>query len=409
MASYLSANGYTCVVRDMKFQSVDDLYPQIANGTIAIVGISMLSFYRKQAYEMINHIKTLNPDVKLIIGGIHASSIPEMLINNFPIDALVIGEGERTLRELCDCWLSGIGDIKDIDGLYTREYGMHKPRELIEDLDSLPFPDYAQVDMNWYHCVMARNRPHLTVNGVPFATHRYANISSSRGCIGRCRFCNAFVHWRGSVRFRTADSLFAEMELLYNKYGRNLFYFNDDAFGQDRNIVIDLCKKIVDSNMSVAWYADTRVDVLDDEMMYWMSKSGCFCLSLGVESGSQKVLDNINKELKVADIINAVSLCKKHNIKAYALLMIGNMGETDETIQETVNLMSSINIDLYSSLDGVWCLPQTVYENMMIKNGVYTKEYWLTAQDGAPYFVDNYTRDDLHRWNCMIHSIPQLW
>lgn len=408
VAAYLRQYGYSVVLRDLNHQAAD-FGDDVAAGVYGIVGISMLSFNRRHPYKLIRDIRKLNSGVKIVVGGIHGTSVPDLLVEHLPVDASVMGEGELPMKTLADYWLLGEGDIGQIPGVYTLEHGGIKGQApVIEDLDTLPPIDYGDVDLDWYHSGMVRNRPHEVINGVHFAEAKYANLSFSRGCMGRCSFCNAFVHWQGQVRYRSAESLFYEIERLY-RMGRNLFYFNDDAFGQDRQITLDLCQAIYYCGMKIAWFADARVDCFDDELLEWCAKSGCFALSFGIESGSQTILNNIRKGIRVKQIIRTVAAAKRAGIKAYALLMIGNEGETDFTIDETYELMKAIRPDIYSSLRAVLVFPSTRYELLMMRHRGFKREYWINSEDGAPTYMIGFDDKDLDRWNTKIRTLPMYW
>ncbi len=400
ISSYLKQFGYNVTVLDLNFKKLD--YELIKKAKI--IGISMLSYLRQESYNLIRKFKQINKKAKIIVGGIHATCLPELLINNFPIDAVVIGEGELTMKDLADYWLKGKGELKKIKGIATKEFGIHEPRELIKNLDELPMPDYSQANIGQYLCIMAKNRPQLIINGIKISEAKFANIITSRGCKGRCTFCSNFIHWKYKVRFRSAKNILEEMKYLYSK-GVRMFNFNDDSFGQNKGIVIELCKGIIDSGMKIAFYTAMRLDDVDEELLSWMNKAGCFVISYGIESGSDKILKNMNKMVTKDQIRRAVNLTKKSGIKAYALLMVGNKGETTETIQETIDLMNELQIDLYSTNGFVWIYPRTVYCKMMnIKD-----DFWLKG-DGMPILYDNFTHADLNRWYLMIQNqVPVRW
>ena len=401
ISSYLKKFGYDVNVWDLNFREID----WTALDSTKIIGISMLSYMRKDAYQLIKEIRLKNKDVKIVIGGMHATSLPKLLVDNLDIDAAIIGEGERTMKELVDHWIKGEGELKNIKGIATKEFGIHEPRELIENLDDLPFPDYSQINEDGYHCTMAKNRPNLIINGIKISEAKFINMISSRGCIGRCKFCNAFIHWKYKVRFRSAENFIEELEYLYDK-GFRLFNFNDDSFGQNKKIAIEICQGIIAKGMEIAFYTDMRVDNIDEELLFWMKKAGCFVIAYGVESGSDKILKNIGKGITKEQVINAIKLTKKVGIKTYALLMVGNQGETDETIQETIDLMNELEVDLHSTNGFVWVYPGTAYcEIMKIKD-----DYWLREEDDMPLFNDNFNSGDLNKWYGMICSqVPLRW
>ena len=401
ISSYLKKFGYNVSVWDLNFRKLD--WEEIVKAKI--IGISMLSFMRKDAYKLIKEIREKNKDVKIVIGGMHATALPKILVDNLQIDASVIGEGELTMKELADHWIKGEGELKDIKGIATKEFGIHKSRELINNLDELPFPDYSQINEDGYHCTIAKNRPNLIINDIKISEAKFINLITSRGCIGRCKFCNAFIHWKYKVRFRSAENVLKEIKYLYDE-GFRLFNFNDDSFGQNKKIAIGICKGIIERGMKISWNTSMRVDYVDEELLLWMKNAGCFVIAYGVESGSDKILKNIGKCITKEQIRNAIKLTKKVGIKTYALLMVGNQGETTETIQETINLMNEVEIDLHSSCGYVLVYPGTTYcEMMKIKDN-----YWIKEENGMPTFYDKFNNEDLSKWAGMIYNqIPIRW
>lgn len=399
ISSYLKKFGYEVIVWDLNFREID--WEEMKK--MKIIGISMLSYMRQESYDLIKEIRQKNKDVKIIIGGIHATCLPELLVNNFPIDAAVIGEGELTIKELADYWIKEEGELKNIKGIATKEFGIHKPRELIENLDDLPMPDYSQINEG-YVCRIAKDRPDLVINEIKISEAKFINIITSRGCHGRCKFCSNFIHWKYKVRFRSSKNILEEIKYLYNR-GVRLFNFNDDSFGQNKKIGMEICKGIINEKMKIVWYTAMRPDDVDEEFLFWMKKSGCFVVSYGVESGSDKILKNIGKGTTKEQIRKAIRLTKKAGIKTYALLMTGNLGETEETIQETIDFLNEIKIDLYSSNGLVWIYPGTVYCKMMGIND----DYWLKG-NGMPIFYDNFTDEDLNKWYGMLRNqVPIRW
>lgn len=410
ISSYLKKFGYDVIFRDLNRQRIDDeIKDQLCKGEIAIVGLSMLSFARKEAYELIRLIKTLNENIKIVIGGIYASSLPKLLVDNLKIDATIIGEGELTMKELADYWIKNKGELRQIKGIATKEYGVHEPRELIKNLDDLPFPDYSQIDFSWFKATIAINRPNEVINGIKLGDTTFSNMITSRGCTGRCKFCNAFSHWKYKVRFRSAENILCELKYLHEKQGVNLLVFQDDSFGQNRELAIDICKGMVENNLKIIWFTSMRSDHADEELLGWMKKAGCFSIAYGFESGSSKILRNIGKGITKEHIVRAIRLTKKAGIKAYALLMVGNIGETNETIRETVDLMIEAKPDLYSTAGYVLLCPGTFYYEITKKKGKISDDYWLREENGMPTFYDNFTQEDLNRWNSMINSIGRLW
>jgi len=405
MANALELFGYDVIIRDLNRQSIDPiLVNEICNGTVSMVGISMLSYVRKEPYNLIKLIKKWNSSVKIVIGGIHATTLSTLLVNNFPIDAAVIGEGELTIVQLANLWINGYGNLKDIPGIATSEYGIHSPAILIKNLDSLK-PAYHHTRIDWFHARMAKDRPDCVIDGIKFRDTSFFNISMSRGCIGRCKFCNAFNHWGCKVRFRSAKNIVDEIEFLYKNFGVNLIVFHDDSFALKRKLALEVCYEIVKRDLKILWYTAARVDSVDMELLTAMRRAGCFSIAYGVESGSEIILRNINKSTTKDQIRCAIKLTKDSGIKAYMLLMIGNLGETDETIIETSDLIRETKPNIVSCVGRVMVFPGTEYSNILKQRGELTDEYWLRAENCAPTMYDNFDDHDINRWASMIEMV----
>jgi len=399
--SYVKSKGYTVKLMDLSYDDMD--WSLIKDNKVKVVGITMLSRLRESGYELIHKIRSLNEDIKIVIGGVHASSLPELIVNNFPVDAAVIGEGEESMGDLMDLWINGYGELEHIPGIATPEFGIHSQRELIHELDRLPFPDMTDINPKNFVPPIMKIKPRFEINGVRLGEATYANMITSRGCLGRCKFCNIWKHWEGKVRLRSPKNVVDEIEEL-NKMGINLIEFNDDSLAQNRKIMVEICQEIIDRKLNVAWYSAIRPDLVDKELLEIMHRAGCFMLAYGVESGSQKILDNIGKNTKREDLTEAIKITKEVGIKAYALLMIGNLGEDDRTINETVEFMEETIPDLHSVIGRVWVYPDTEYCEIM----EVPEEFWLDGSE-MPFFEKGFTLDDCDRWNTVLNKVPKPW
>ena len=399
LSSYLKQKGYSTIVRDMSYQNFD--WNDIKNSKY--IGISMLSFCRNSSYQLIREIKSKYPEKKIILGGNHTSSLYKNLADNLPIDAVVVGEGEVTMYELIKAFEMG-GDVSKVKGAYVSG-GNYVKREQIQDLDKLPFPDYGAINMGAYRPPIVYAQPNYVHNGIRLGDTKFSNMITSRGCVGCCKFCDIWRHWTGGPRFRSAQNIFDEMLMLNNEYGINFFNFNDDSFALDRDIAMDLLDKIIDEGLKIVWYSAIRPDCVDSEILELMRESGCLWLAFGIESCSDAILKNIGKGTTKQTIIDAVALTKNAGIKTYALLMCGNLGETDSTINETAECLNQVGIDLVSFIDHVWAYPGTYYcKKMNIPDA-----FWINGADGIPTFYDGFTNKDLYRWAKKLKSIRRQW
>src|SRR3990167_2531825 len=179
------------------------------------------------------------------------------------------------------------------------------------------------------------------VSDEPMATP----ILTSRGCAFKCVHCISNLLWSRRVRFRSSDNVVKEIEEIVNKYNIREFNILDDTFTLKKDRLMEICRKIIEKNLKIFWICFSRVNTIDEEMADIMYKAGCRKISFGLESGSQKILDLMNKNATVEMGKRAVKAIRKHKIEAHASFMFGNIGETKETIRETIDFAKSLDID----------------------------------------------------------------
>lgn len=327
-----------------------------------IIGFSILHGNRWGGIDIARLAKKLLPHVKIVFGGIGATLLWEHLLQHFnEIDYIVLKEGEYSFLKLIQ-WLDnrstqGPDHIKGI--AYRKDGIIMTPEEPepIEDLDRLP---------------------------VPATYFNYQHISTTRGCAWKCAFCGSPQFWDGKVRFRSAENVVNELELLVQK-GISFFYFSDDTLTIDKKRVIQICRKIVDKKLPITWNAISRVDCVDEEILYWMRRAGCIQISFGVESGSEKIRRILNKKIRTKDIKKAFSLTRQYGILPRAYFIYGSPEETWDTIQETIDLMHEIQplSVIFYILD---LFPGTAIYEKIKANGAVTDDFWLNRLEDVMYF-----------------------
>lgn len=176
---------------------------------------------------------------------------------------------------------------------------------------------------------------------MPSEYFKFQHIISSRGCPGSCTFCGSPKFWGHKVRFHSPEYFVEQMEQLCLK-GISFFYVSDDTFTMRKDRVIQICKRIIEKRLNITWFAISRVNYVNEEMLYWMRKAGCIQISYGVESGSEKIRDILNKNIKTDDVRRAFALTTRYGILARAYFIYGSPGENWDTIQETTDLINEI-------------------------------------------------------------------
>lgn len=362
------------------FESYNDIEKIIKDYKPDIVGISCFTTYRGSSFKLAKLVKEVNPKIKVVLGGPHATFMWEQIMKNFPfVDFIVMSEGEITTVELVKTLDKGL-PLKNVKGIVFRDNGeiiKNEPRPFIENLDELPFPSYRDIDFKKYIMLVP---PIVTSKEVK------ANIISSRGCYGKCTFCSTKVFW-GNWRARSPKNVVDEIEWLYNDYGIKLFEFLDDIFTTNQKRVTEICKEIIKRNLKIKWNCETRVNNVSLELFQWMKRAGCCWIEFGVESGSEKILKNINKMITRDQIIRAFKLAKEAGIKRGIFLMVGNPEDSWETIKETEDLITEIKPDNVA-VSVATIYPATQLYELAKEKGLINDDYWLTDKLEPRYTID---------------------
>jgi anaerobic magnesium-protoporphyrin IX monomethyl ester cyclase len=285
--------------------------------------------------ELSTYIKECDKSIKTATFGTHVTVFAEEYIKDYPhLDFIIRNEPEYTIKELLNTLGRG-GEFKKISGLTYRDTDnriiTNPDRAFIENLDELPFPAWHLVNLDCYR--------------LPLKSNRFLIVSPLRGCPYECIFCTCQTYYGKKMRKRSAEKVLEEIEYNMKEYGVKDFFFWADTFTVDRRYVIKLCQAIIDRPLDISWVCNSRVDTIDEEMLKIMAEAGCWMISYGIESGSQKILDMSKKKITVEQARKAVELTKKVGMKAVGHFMIGLPGETIETARETIKLAAALPLD----------------------------------------------------------------
>lgn len=273
-------------------------------------------------------IKEIKPNSKIWIGNTIGSSIPKILFNELPIDVIVLGEGETVIKELATATEKGT-DLINVKGICFKQENniIHTPeQEIIKNIDSIPFPAWELFPQKNY-----------------FKSSPSFSTITSRGCPYRCTYCyHPFLNKK--VRFHSAERVIEEIERIKSIYGIKNINFADDLFNCRKSRVYEICDLMEKKKLNIKWRAAARVNLVDKNLLKKMKSAGCFQLGFGIESGSNKILKNINKATTSEKAKEGIKLCHEVGIFPECSFMIGNVGETYETIQASVNFIKETNI-----------------------------------------------------------------
>jgi radical SAM superfamily enzyme YgiQ (UPF0313 family) len=265
--------------------------------------------------------------------GPHVTTMPES-VGEFPaVDYAIRGEVEETIVELLDELEAG-RKPSAVQGIAFRgEDGVviTPDRPLLGDLGKLPRPRQDLLPLKDYR--------------MPMIDGPFTMVTTSRGCPYPCIYCRKMALWGNRVRLRPVDDIFSELVWLH-ELGVDNVVFLADLFTVNRKQVIDLCRRIVEAGLPLKWQCNSRVDHIDEELLSWMKRAGCWQIAFGLESGSQEILDIAKKGITVEQIEHAINLVNRFGIKAWGYFIIGLPGETPETIRATIDLAKRLPLNL---------------------------------------------------------------
>ena len=327
IATILNKNGFKVKAYAEDLTAID--FNEIKNADL--VGISSITSTSTRSYKLINEIKKINPDVPIVMGGAHPTFLPEEVIENGS-DYAVRGEGEKTIIELINA-IEGKCALEDVDGLSFKKDGKfihNKDRELIENLDDMPFPDWSLLEN------------HKEINYIP--------IQTSRGCPYGCKFCSVIKVFGRKYRFRSVDSVIAEIKYLLKTFegtkAKRVFFY-DDNFSANKTRTKNLLKKIIEQNIKIpTWFSQDRLDISDDEeLMELMVKTGCKRIMAGIESVNPATLTEYKKGQKVEDIKSSIEKLHKHGIGVHGMFVLGSEHDDIDSIKKTMSFIIENKID----------------------------------------------------------------
>lgn len=330
-----------------------------------IVGFSISSSVTYSVLKKVRDSSQYKENVLLIAGGIHTTIFSENVIRELRVDIACIGEGENTISEILDVYpdhdfsgINGIAYINKTNGEITRT----SERALITNLDEIPFPARHLLPIEE---VVMKDR--LSDTNLPTA-----HILCSRGCPFTCKFCANQEH---GIRYRSGANIKAELELLIQNYGIKGFCITDDNFIVDKKQIEDICNEI--ATLGLKWSSLSRVNTVDKDLLHILKKSGCIEIKYGIESGSPRILELMDKKITIEQIKNAVEVTHDIGIKVKAFILHGFPGENLESTKETIQLLEELKdkIDRISLFRFTPLPGSPVYENAKKYNLNLPKSY----------------------------------
>ncbi len=409
IASALEASGYEVEIIDLAASNISSkrLEWLVSQNDPLFYGLSSTLFGLKETAQLAKLIKRCTPNSKVVLGGLGTVFSPDIILKRVPeIDIVVKGEGEYAAVELCRA-LEGKKNLQDIKGISFRDNGRiisNSPRPWIDNLDDNPFPARHLLSNNSYHL----HPPY----GIYFPI---ATIETSRGCIANCNFC---LYPSRVYRSRSANNIVDEIESVVNTYNVKEIYFADAIFTAEEEKSMKICDEILRRGIKVAWTCKERVDILSRKCLQKMKDAGCYMISYGVESGSQKILDNLNKNITTGQIEEVFRLTKEVGLRSIAYFMVGSPDESKDTVQETIKFISKIEPD-FVLCAGLIPDPVSKFYREAVCKGVLSDEYYekLLFSNDTPEWpiceATSFARKEINGWvkqvNKKFYLRPKYW
>ncbi len=397
LASVLRRNGIKSRIIDaLSFEkTMEETVKEILSLNPRYVGITAKTVAIFRAAELAEEIKKADPRISTIIGGAHITAVPRETMERFPqVDIGVIGEGEITIAELIQT-LEENRDLRNVNGLIIREDDgnlfLTAPRPPIENLDSIPLPAWDMVPhLKYYHESATR-----------FSKLPLGSVITSRGCPGKCLFCDNSVFGR-RFRSHSADYVIGMIKHLKSNYGIKSLVFYDDYFVADKRRLKEICLKMIEEKVDLEWVCSARVNAITGEMLSLMKQAGCFQIAYGIESGNQNILNLQQKGITLERVRSAVEMTYKAGIRTKGYFMIGHPTETQETIFETIDFAKSIPLDNFQATYFT-PFPGSPAYDIADKYGAFEKDWKKMNMWDIVFVPRGFTRKDLRRYLKMVH------
>lgn len=343
ISAYLKVNGLACEVFDSTFSSFDQLCQRLLSAPPALLGIYVNLMTKPKVVRLLAFIRS-QPSLSqttVALGGPEVTHHAEQFLLA-GADVLVVGEGEQTFLELARTCLnkSQPNDWSDIQGLIFRDEDhilQHTTeRAKIKDLDTLPVPDREAIDLHAYFQVWKQKHGESAIS-----------VSTMRGCPYSCKWCSRAVYGL-SYRRRSPEKVVEELIQLQQRYDFDSIWFVDDVFTVSHQWLRKFASLVTQNNLRIRYECITRADRMNEEVVGLLRQSGCFRVWIGAESGSQRILDAMDRRVEVAQVQQMIQLAKAHGIQTGTFLMLGYPGETEADIEATILHLKRAQPDLYT-------------------------------------------------------------
>lgn len=323
IGGYLKMHGYNVKILDLFTNHIKkaDFLKILEVMNPDMIGISTYTENFNAVIQLTKLIKNTCNNCIVVLGGAHVTFLPDEAIQYESVDYISRGEGEMMFIELLECLNYGTLSINDITGLsYKRgRKVIHNPdRKYIEKLDCLPWAELDEIAIRDYDIKQL--------------------IITSRGCPGRCIYCASAALAGTRYRNRSAENVFSELHYKYFVKGEKYFAFLDDTFTASKKRLYKFCEYLKKAKMDIVWRCDSRTDILSEEMIDRITDAGCTSVHIGIESGSQEVINKINKHINLEKSERLLAYMSQKGVQVMCSFIIGHHCDTHETIKQTIDM-----------------------------------------------------------------------
>ena len=353
-----------------------------------IVGVQIFTFTLLDAITIFKLAKQANSKTITVAGGPHVSLYhSETLQFNF-VDYAVAGEGEIPFTQLVEYIENNSIDLNKIKGIgYKIENRcfINPEHSVLDNLDDIPVIDRELIPYRKYYSVFSRNK-------------LMTAIITSRGCPHRCIYCSNF---NNKVRAHSPQYVISEIKKCIS-LGIKEFFLSDDTFSFNIDRAKEICHIIIREKLDIKWYINTRINTIDDELLFLLKKSGCQRINYGIETGSQRIIKNIYKKINLEDAKKAIHRTKKAGMSVYCFFMIGLPGETITDIKETVKFIKLTKPD-FAQFSITALEPGTKLYRMAIEKGIVDRDIWKEFSENpyenfrVPLWTENFSESELKK------------
>lgn len=366
VAAGLQKSNHRVIILDYLLEKFEEkkLLEIIRKENSPIVGITAVTPNIEKALYLAKMIKTNFPDRIIVLGGPHATLKPEETLKKSKnIDYILRGEGDARFSKLIEYILKK-ENPQNLPGLTFRknEEIINTPNaNFIGNLDELPLPARELLNIKEYSNRLSSFKKPVTT------------IFTSRGCPYNCIYCSKPITGN-EFRARSPENVISEIILLKNKYGIKELQFYDDTFTLDRERILTICQLLIGNKIKIQWKCETRVNLIDKELLKTMKQAGCYLIAYGIESGSQRILNVLKKNITIEQIKEAIKLTKKSDIKTLGYFMLGIPTENEEEIKQTIRFSKKLELD-YAQFSIATAYPETELYKMAEQSGKINNDW----------------------------------